>query len=84
MHQVRVASNNSSKFDREFISGGGHVVITEVKQTDTGVPVQSINEIASALVRNLAVRQIDISELHAMEDNVVAHHFAGVQTKVTT
>ena len=55
MHHRGMSSNNRCKLDSEFIVRGVQVIVAKVEHSQTSVSVDCIDNVATALIGNLAV-----------------------------
>ena len=68
MHETGVTRYNGRNFDAEFVVLRIQVIVTEIKVSDTGVPVESIDHITRSLKVDPAMTHIDVPQRETLED----------------
>ena len=60
-------------FNGEFVGGAGEFVEAEIEHSEAGVPVDSVDDVTSALVAYLTVGQVQLAKRRPVENNELAH-----------
>ena len=83
MHKCWMSRNHGRYFNWELKRLRWEIVVTEIERANCGVPVHSVNDVASCLKVNLAVRKVKFSDL-VWHDKISWQNSADMLVCITT
>ena len=73
VHQIWMPGYDSTHFYRKLVARASQIVKAEVEDPDSGVPVESIHYVPSALVAYLTVRQVQLAKWRPVKNDELPH-----------